>query len=67
MSRAVYLWVDQYGGLVRAATRKELREKCGGGRVSPMYQDRKDGTSVRCGYVVGQRWFTQFAPVETQP
>jgi hypothetical protein len=29
-----------------------------------MYVDKKDGRTVRCGYVVGRRWFSRFAPVE---
>jgi hypothetical protein len=74
-SRQNYLFLDQYGEHEWAHTVKELREKCGGGHISKMYNERPclnaDGTtsSVRketfhVGYVVGQRWFTQFAPVE---
>ena len=74
-SRRNYLWMDQYNHVVWANTVKELREKCGGGHVSKMYDDRPcqnaDGTtsSVRketfhVGYVVGKRWFVKFAPVE---
>ncbi len=69
-----YLWIDQNGVIERAYTVAELRQKCGGGRVTKMYQDRPrielDGTigkmreAIHTGYVVGQRWFTQFAPVE---
>jgi hypothetical protein len=29
-----------------------------------MYRDKKDGSVVRCGYVIGRRWFSRFAPVE---
>ena len=56
-----HLFLDQFG---EARTVKELREKVGGGRVSTMYRDKKDGSVVRCGYVIGQRWFSRFAPVE---
>ncbi len=58
------LYRDQYGNCFHARTLKELREKAGGGRVSKMYIDRKDGTTLHTGYVVGQHWFTAYAPVE---
>lgn len=57
------LFLDQYGNHVWARSVKDLREQAGG-RVSKMYQDRRDGTSVHVGYVVGARWFTEYAPVE---
>ena len=59
-----HLFIDQYGEPVWARTAKELREKCGGGKVSILYTDKKDGRTVNIGYVVGRRWFTRFAPVE---
>ena len=59
-----HLFIDQHGAPVWARTVKELREKCGGGRVSKMYVDKKDGRTVHTGYVVGSRWFTRYAPVE---
>lgn len=65
---ANHLWIDQYGQHIWARTVKELREKCGGGKVSKMYSDKiageHAGRSVHSGYVVGQRWFTRYAPVE---
>jgi len=64
-AKTTYLWIDQYGNKEWARTQRELRDRCGGGRISPMYCDRKDGRTVRRGVVVGQRWFTQYAPVET--
>ena len=54
------LWVDQHGQTEIAATVKELRRKCGGGRVSKMYVDLIDGRIAHVGYVVGQRWFRCF-------
>ena len=36
----------------------------GGGRVSKMYVDKKDGRSVHIGYVVGQHWLTAYQRVE---
>ena len=59
-----HIFVDQHGDLVWARTVKELREKVGGGHVSTMYRDKKDGSVVRCGYVIGRRWFSRFAPVK---
>lgn len=49
------LFIDQYGYKVFAKTVKELRARTagGGGRVSKMYQDKKDGSIVHTGYVVG--------------
>ena len=59
-----HLFLDQFGEPIWARTVKELREQVGGGRVSTMYRDKKDGSVVRCGYVIGRRWFSRFAPVE---
>lgn len=62
--KQTHAFIDQYRNVVFARTVKELREDCGGGRVSKMYVDKKDGRTVHVGYVVGNRWFTRFAPVE---
>jgi hypothetical protein len=59
-----HLWIDQHGAHVWAHTVKELRERAGGGRVAKQYCDKKDGTTVHNGYIVGGRWFTRYAPVE---
>lgn len=62
------LYIDQYGQKLWAKTVKELREKAGGGRVFKIYVDKiageHAGKSVHCGYGVGSRWFSAFAPVE---
>lgn len=63
-NRPYHLWIDQYGQPVWARTVKELREKCGGGRVFKIYADKKDGRTVLTGYGIGRRWFNRFAPVE---
>lgn len=60
------VFIDQWGDRVIAATVKELQRKAGGGRVSRMFRDKKDGRIVRCGYVVGSRWFNEFQPVEVE-
>ena len=57
------LWIDQYGTQWRAATIKELKEKVGGGRVSKMYVDGKDGRTYHVGYVIGRHWLKGFAPM----
>lgn len=56
------LWLDQYGRSVVASTVKELAREAGGGRVSKMYIDTKDGRTLQTGYVVGARWFSAFKP-----
>lgn len=58
-----YLWIDQYGSRFYAANLKELKEQLNG-RVSIMYCDKTNGRTVRTGYVIGQHWLTQYAPVE---
>lgn len=60
------LYIDQWRGHYWAKTVKELREQIGmgGGRVSKMYVDKKDGRSVHIGYCVGQHWLTAYQPVE---
>lgn len=61
-----YLFIDQYGNRFSADTVKELRAQIEGGdsKVSIQYQDKKDGTVVRIGYVIGAHWLTQYARVE---
>jgi hypothetical protein len=58
------LYLDQYGNKWLARTVRELREKIGGGRVSKMYVDKKDGRTVHNGYVIGQHWCTAFVHLE---
>lgn len=59
-----FLFVDQHGVNIYAKNRKELIKKCGGGRVSIQYCYKDNGSTVRNGYIVGDRWFTQYAVVE---
>jgi hypothetical protein len=60
-----YLFVDQSGNHFYASTVRELRAQIGNGgsRVSRMYVDRK-GKTLKTGYIIGQHWLTQYAPVE---
>lgn len=65
MNGQLMLYVDQYGDKLWARTVKELREKCGGGRVFKIYCDMKpDGKSYHVGYGVGPRWFNAFQPLK---
>jgi hypothetical protein len=66
MNGTLTLYVDQYGGRHYARTVRQLRESCGGGRVSRMYRDKADGRTVHCGYVVGRLWCTAFRPFEQE-
>lgn len=58
------LYLDQWQNKFWAKTIKELRHKVGGGKVSKMYCDKKDGSIVHVGYVIGPHWLTAFKPVE---
>ena len=58
------LFLDQFGQPVWAKTVKELIEQVGGSKASKMYTDKKDGSTVHCGYIVANRWFTAFQPLE---
>lgn len=62
------LFIDQWGNKFFARTLKELRAQIGGGgsRVSIMYRDKKDGRTVKCGYVIGGHWLSAYAPVEQE-
>ena len=57
------LYIDQFGNRFFAGTRKELSEQIPG-KVSPMYIDKKDGTTVRVGYVIGQHCLRCYVPLE---
>ena len=60
------LYLDQWQNVYWAKTVKELRQQVEGGgcRVSKMYRDKKDGSVVHVGYVIGPHWFVAFKPVE---
>lgn len=64
MKGETLLYIDQWGQKFRASTIKELREKVGGGGVSKMYQDKKNGDTVHVGYIVGAHWLTAYKRVE---
>ncbi len=58
------LYIDQYGNKWGAHTVTALRAKIGGGRVSKLYRDSRDGGAVHVGYIVGPHWCTAYQPVE---
>lgn len=59
------LFLDQYGNCFYAHTVKELRKQIGmgGSKVEKMYCDRKDGSVIHIGYVIGNHWLSMYAPV----
>lgn len=63
MRRIKTLYLDQYGNQFTADTVKELRQQIPG-RCSKMYIDRKDGSALHIGYVIGQHWLTMYQRVE---
>ena len=65
MNGILTLYLDQYGNRWFARTVRELREQIGG-RVSRMFCDKADGSTVHVGYVVGQHWCTAFRPYERE-
>lgn len=54
--------IDQYGETYHDLKhpRKELLERIGCGKVRKQYVDKKDGSVVQTGYVVGDRWVTLY-------
>lgn len=64
MNGVLMLYIDQYGDPIWARTVPDLRKQAGGGTVSKMYCDLKDGRTVHRGYIVGKRWFSAYIPYE---
>ena len=64
-NKPLCLYVSQYGSIYQARTLKELRAILEeGGHVSKMYMDKKDGSSVHVGYVIGRLQLTKYVPFE---
>ena len=61
------LYVDQWGNRWTAKTVKDLKQQVGPGKVSRMYQDKTDGSTVHVGYVIGPHWCHAFVPYEGSP
>lgn len=66
MNRPMRHFRDQYGGWHRARTVRELREQIGGGgsRVYAAVRYKAEGPPVHVGYVIGDYWLEEWAPVE---
>ena len=67
MRGKLMMYRDQFGQCICAHTVKELREKCGGGRVFKIFRDKPGGKpyeAIHVGYGVGCRWFDAFVPFE---
>lgn len=64
MNGTLTLYIDQWGNRFYSTTVKHLREQLGGGRISKMYIDKRDGRTVHIGYVIGQHWLTAYRPLE---
>ncbi len=58
------LYIDQYGHRYWANTVRSLCEQVGHTTARTMYRDKKDGRTVRAGYVIGQYWLDRFTPDE---
>ena len=51
--------IDQYGHTYHNLgeyPRKELLSRLGYKKAEKMYRDKKDGSTVHCGYVIGRFW-----------
>lgn len=57
-----YLGVNQLGQkyTMYKHPRKELLETLGATKAEKMYVDKKDGSSVHVGYVIGDEWITVY-------
>ena len=61
--------IDQYGQTYHKLgkyPRKELLERLGYKKADKMYRDKKDGSTVHCGYVIGRNWISLYEvkPIE---
>jgi hypothetical protein len=61
--------IDQYGDTYHNLgkyPRKELLNRLGYKKADKMYRDKKDGSVVHCGYVIGGRWINlyEMKPIE---
>ena len=55
--------IDQYGEHYDALgkyPRKELLKRFDYTNASKMYIDKKDGSTVHCGYIIGRHWISLF-------
>jgi hypothetical protein len=66
MNGKATLYIDQWNNRYWAKTVKGLRKQIGGGgsAVRKMYCDKKDGSIVHTGYVIGEHWLEAYQRVE---
>lgn len=62
MAKPIRLFVDQYGNKFYCRTVKELCAKLDRTKAAKMYSDDKNGV-WHVGYVIGDHWLTEYAPV----
>lgn len=58
-----YMGIDQYGQHyddLGKYPRKELLKRLYRKSARKMYKDKKDGSSVHCGYIIGGCWITLY-------
>jgi len=63
--------IDQYGQTYHdlgKCPRKELLKRMGYKKADKMYRDKKNGSVVHCGYVIGGIWITlyEIKPIEVR-
>jgi hypothetical protein len=61
--------IDQYGETyynLGKYPRKALLKRLGYKKAAKMYRDKKDGSTVHCGYVIGRYWISLYEvkPIE---
>ena len=61
--------IDQYGETYHNLgkyPRKELLQRIDSKHAQKMYEDKKDGSAVHCGYVIGRKWISLYEvrPIE---
>ena len=58
-----YMAVDQYGEIYRNLgeyPRKELMERLDCKHAEKIYIDKKDGSTIHIGYIIGNLWLTLY-------
>lgn len=63
--------IDQYGQIYHDLgkyPRKELLNRLGYKKAEKMYRDKKNGSTVHCGYVIGKNWINLYEvkPIEVK-
>jgi hypothetical protein len=58
----MFMAIDQYGQTYHGLEhpRKDLCKRLGRSHVDRMYQDKKDGSVVHVGYIIGGLWLTLY-------